>query len=91
MPRAHLSELKGGDPEHNARALREVLAGAKTPYRDIALLNAAGGLVVANRAATLGDGVALAARAIDDGSAAQTLERLVVASNLPEPAAARSA
>ena len=90
LGRAHSSELKGGDPEHNARALREVLAGAKTPYRDIALLNAAGGLVVANRAATLEDGIALAARAIDDGRAAQTLERLIVASNLPEPAAARS-
>ena len=91
LGRAHLSELKGGDPEHNARALREVLAGAKTPYRDIALLNAAGGLVVAGRAATLEDGVALAARAIDDGTAARTLERLVVASNLPGPATARSA
>ena len=91
LGRAHLSELKGGDPEHNARALRDVLAGAKTPYRDIALLNAAGGLVVADRAATLEDGIALAARAIDDGTAAQTLERLVVASNLPAPAAARSA
>ncbi len=91
LGRAHLSDLKGGDPEHNARALREVLAGAKTPYRDIALLNAAGGLVVANRAATLEEGIALAARAIDDGTAAQTLERLVVVSNLPEPAAARSA
>ena len=91
LGRAHLGELKGGDPEHNARALREVLAGAKTPYRDIALLNAAGGLVVANRAATLKEGIALAAHAIDDGAAAQTLERLVVTSNLPEPAAARSA
>ena len=46
--------------------------------------------MVANRAATLEDGIALAARAIDDGRAAQTLERLIVASNLPEPAAARS-
>ena len=91
LDRAHLSDLKGGDPDHNARALRDVLAGAKTPYRDIALLNAAGGLVVAGRAATLGDGIALAARAIDDGKAAETLERLVVSSNLPEPAAARSA
>ena len=90
LGRATLSELKGGDPEHNARALREVLAGAKTPYRDIALLNAAGGLVVANRAATLKDGIALAARAIDDGAAARTLERLVLASNLPEPSAIRS-
>ena len=90
LGRAHLSELKGGDPEHNARALRDVLAGAKTPYRDIALLNAAGGLVVGGRATTLKEGIAVAARAIDDGTAAATLARLVAASNLPEPTAARS-
>ncbi len=91
LARVSLGDLKGGDPEHNARALRDVLAGAKTPYRDIAVLNAAGGLVVAGRAATLQDGVALAARAIDDGAASATLDRLVAASNLPEPATSRSA
>ncbi len=80
LGRAHLSDLKGGDPEHNARALREVLAGAKTPYRDIALLNAAGGLVVADRAATLEDGVAwrparsTTARPRDAGAARRRVE-----------------
>ncbi len=91
LARVQLSDLKGGDPDYNARALRDVLAGAKTPYRDIAVLNAAGGLVVAGRAATLKDGVALAARAIDNGAASATLDRLVAASNLSEPAVARSA
>ncbi len=38
---AQPEELRGGDPAHNAGALREVLDGARTPYRDIGILNAA--------------------------------------------------
>ena len=56
LPRAAAADLRGGDPAHNAAALRAVLAGARTPYRDIALLNAAGALVVAGRAETLREG-----------------------------------
>jgi len=81
LARVSLADLRGGDPAHNARALREVLAGARTPYRDVALLNAAGGLVVAGHAASLRDGVDMAARAVDEGRAAETLERLVAVSN----------
>ena len=91
LARAHLSDLKGGDPEHNAEALRAVLGGSEGPYRDIAVLNAAGGLVVAGRVGTLRDGVALACRALDEGTAAATLERLVAASNRPDVPTARSA
>ena len=62
LPRAALSDLKGGTPAVNAAALRAVLAGKKSPYRDIALLNAAAALVVAEKAEDLRDGVARAAR-----------------------------
>ena len=86
LARAEAADLRGGEPAHNAAALRDVLAGARTPYRDIALLNAAGALVVAGRAETLRDGAALAARAVDDGRAAETLARLVAASNAVAPA-----
>ncbi len=86
LPRGAAAELRGGDPAHNARALRAVLDGARTPYRDIAVLNAAGALVVAGRAGTLRAGAELAGRALDDGRAADTLRRLVAASNA-EPAA----
>ena len=58
-----------------------MLAGARNAYRDIALLNAAAGLVVAGVAGDLADGVARAARAIDEGAAAATLETLVQVSN----------
>ncbi|AWN47319.1 anthranilate phosphoribosyltransferase [Methylobacterium terrae] len=74
-------ELRGGDPEHNAAALREVLDGARTPYRDIGVLNAAAALMVAGRVDSLQDGVARAAQAIDTGAARAVLERLAVVSN----------
>jgi anthranilate phosphoribosyltransferase len=81
IQRARPDDLKGGDGEHNARALRAVLSGARTPYRDIAVLNAAAALVIAGRAATLADGVALAQSSIDHGRAEAALERLIAVSN----------
>ena len=81
LRRAAPAELKGGDPAHNAEALRAVLAGAHNGYRDIALLNAAAALVVADRAQNLADGVRRAARAVDEGAAAATLAKLAEVSN----------
>jgi anthranilate phosphoribosyltransferase len=81
LPRASAQELVGGDPAHNARALRAVLAGERNAYRDIAVLNAAVALVVAERAADLMDGAAQAAKALDRGAAAAKLEALVRYSN----------
>jgi anthranilate phosphoribosyltransferase len=74
-------DLKGGLPAENAKALREVLAGAKNAYRDIVLINSAASLMVADKVTSLRDGVGMAAQAIDNGSAADTLEKLVAASN----------
>jgi anthranilate phosphoribosyltransferase len=73
--------LRGGDAEENARALLDVLRGKKSPYRDIALLNAAAALVVAGQAADLQAGAALATTAIDSGEAHRRLERLIAVSN----------
>ncbi|MGL4442909.1 MAG: anthranilate phosphoribosyltransferase, partial [Alsobacter sp.] len=70
-----------GEAEFNAAALRKVMAGEKTPYRDIAVLNAAAGLVVAGRAGTLREGAEIAARAVDSGAAMGVLDRLVLVSN----------
>jgi anthranilate phosphoribosyltransferase len=50
------------------------------PHRDIALLNAAAGLVAAGAAATLEEGLARAERSVDDGAAATALDRLIAAS-----------
>lgn len=81
LPVARAEDLKGGDPAFNAAALREVLAGKRSAYRDISLLNAAAALVVAGKAEDLRAGVALAAKAVDDGAAAKTLDTLVATSN----------
>lgn len=81
LKRVDHAALKGGDADHNAEALRQVLAGAINPYRDIALLNAAAGLVIAGVAADLKEGITIGAKAIDDGSALDVLDRLVALSN----------
>ncbi len=81
LKRAEPAALKGGDPAENAAALSQALDGAAGPYRDIALLNAAAGLIVAGRAGSLKDGVEQAAAAINSGAARGVLDRLIAASN----------
>ena len=80
LPRADPAELKGGDPAENAAALRAVLDGAQNAYRDIACLNAGAGLVVAGLAGDIGDGVAKARAALDDGRARGVLDRVAAIS-----------
>ncbi|MEO3999747.1 anthranilate phosphoribosyltransferase [Mesorhizobium sp. CAU 1732] len=81
LARARPEDLKGGDAQHNARALRAVLSGERNAYRDIAILNAAGALVVSGTVATLPDGIAMATQSIDSASALAALDRLVHVSN----------
>lgn len=81
LPRVTLAEIKGGDPQHNAAALRALLDGYKSPYRDIVLLNAAAAFVVTGKVDNLKSGVQLAAGQIDSGRARDTLARLVSVSN----------
>ncbi|MEN6480005.1 MAG: anthranilate phosphoribosyltransferase [Anaerolineales bacterium] len=77
LPRASLQQIQGGDPAHNAAITLGVLSGEHSPYRDIALLNAAMALVVADRAASPQEGLELAAESVDSGAARQVLDRLV--------------
>jgi anthranilate phosphoribosyltransferase len=77
IPRAESGALAGGDAAGNAQIVHRVLAGQHGPVRDIAVLNAAAALVVADRAEDLAVGVDLAASSIDEGSAAAALEALV--------------
>jgi anthranilate phosphoribosyltransferase len=81
LPRADMKDLKGADPAYNAGRLRTMLEGARDPYRDIVLLNAAAAFIVAGRADTLKLGADLAAREIDSGRAKATLEKLISVSN----------
>jgi anthranilate phosphoribosyltransferase len=73
--------LKGGDANANAIALQSVLDKMPSPYRDIALFNAAAALIVAGRAKDLKEGMALGAKSIDSGAAAARLKQLIAVSN----------
>jgi anthranilate phosphoribosyltransferase len=84
LKRATLADLKGGDAVYNAAALKAVLARARNPYRDIAILNAAAALVVAEKADDLKGAATLAAEAIDHGRAAEVLAKLVKATQRKE-------
>ena len=81
LARADPVSLRGGDPRHNAEALLKVLDGGEGAYRDIALINAAAALVVAGKAPSLKEGVALGDAAVRSGAARRTLDRLIAVSN----------
>ena len=77
LPEAKPVDLTGGDAVENAAQIRAVLGGLRGPFRDIVLLNAAAALLVAGKAKSLRDGVALAAESIDNGKALAVLDALV--------------
>ena len=76
LPVHPFAAILGGTPAENAHAFRALLDGTSGAYRDAVLLNAAAALVVADRAATLKDGVEMARSAIDSGAARAKLEAL---------------
>lgn len=69
--------MAGGGPERNAELFHSLLAGGNGPVRDLVLLNAAAGLVVADVAADLATGVAAGAQALADGAVEDLYRRLV--------------
>ena len=77
-------ELKGGTPAENAQITRDILAGKQGHQRNAVLLNAGAALYISDKADSMKDGVALAAKLIDSGKAAQTLEKFIEVSNRPE-------
>ena len=88
LQRARLEDIRGGEPPHNARLMRELLAGAGGPLRDVVLLNSGAALVIAGRAAAVEDGIELAARSLDSGAARRVLEELIARTNAPAKAEA---
>jgi anthranilate phosphoribosyltransferase len=72
--------LRGGEASDNAAIARSILAGTPGPPRDIVLLNAGASLLIAGKAATVPEGIAMAAEAIDSGAAAKVLRTLIVTS-----------
>lgn len=81
LPLAKPEDLKGGTPQENAEALRALLQGEQSAYRDCVIFNVAAALLVAGKATDLQDGAAQAAAAIDEGKALSTLEDLINITN----------
>jgi len=76
VPVARLEDLRGGEAARNAQLALAVLAGARSPVRDIIVVNAGCAIYAAERAPTIAAGVAQAAAALDSGSAQRLLERV---------------
>ncbi|AKH41657.1 anthranilate phosphoribosyltransferase [Altererythrobacter atlanticus] len=74
LPHAPVEAIRGGDPQHNADALRRLLMGEHGPYRDAVLFNAAGALMVAGEVDSWSEGVEEAAEALDKGLAKALLD-----------------
>ena len=85
LKRGKLEGLLGGNAEHNAAALRALLAGEASGFRDAVLLGSAGALIVADKATDLKEGVEMAADAIDSGAAKKILAHLVEITNSGAP------
>jgi anthranilate phosphoribosyltransferase len=84
LSRSKSEALRGGDAEHNAKALLDVLKCKRSPFRDVAILNAAAALVVAGKAKDLKQGAMIAAKSIESGEAEGRLDRLIAVSNSVE-------
>ncbi|MCK9580626.1 MAG: anthranilate phosphoribosyltransferase [Methanoregula sp.] len=76
---ASLADLRGGDPQENARIISEILAGERGAGRDIVILNAGAAIYTGGQAQDLHQGIALAERSIDSGEAITRLDALVEA------------
>jgi len=69
-------ELKGGDPQENAKIILRILGGDKGPKRDISILNAGAVIMLGGGAEDLTGGIEKARKAIDSGQAMAKLEGL---------------
>ncbi|HEY3020433.1 MAG TPA: anthranilate phosphoribosyltransferase, partial [Solirubrobacteraceae bacterium] len=80
LPTSPPESVAGGTPDRNAETTRAILAGEPGPERDLALINAGAAIYAAGRAESIAEGVELAGRAVDDGSARDALDRYLALS-----------
>jgi anthranilate phosphoribosyltransferase len=73
LARCRPDDLRGGDAATNGRALADVFEGARGAHRDALVLGAALALEVSGRCRDMGEGVAEASAALDDGRASRLL------------------
>ena len=77
LPHATPEDLRGGDPAANAGTMRAILSGSGGPVRDAVVLNSGAALVAGDMAATLAEGIEIAAASIADGRAVEKLDAMV--------------
>ncbi len=82
LDRSKREDLVGGDNHENAAITQQILRGEKGPRRDIVLINAAAGFMVAGRVSDMKMAVAMAQEAIDSGNALRKLDEIRRISNL---------
>jgi len=81
LPLVDNAEIKIDNPDDSAKILEQVLLGQDTPARFLVLANAGAALVAADKAESLIDGVAIATKSIDSGSALNVLNSYIKLSN----------
>lgn len=75
-------DLVGGTPEENAAITKAILSGEERgPKRTTVLLNAGASLYIGEKAASLKEGIELAAKLIDSGEALRKLEQFITETN----------
>ena len=77
LSRASTDDLKGGTAAENAATMRRLFQGEGGPLRDATLLNSGAALLAGDKVGSLGDGIAMAAEAIDGGGALERVEALM--------------
>jgi len=81
LKKSELKDIQGGNPDYNAKVMKEMLAGKSSAFRDIVLFNAAASLIVGGKVDNLHAGIKMAADAIDSGAAIETLNKLIEITN----------
>ena len=82
LQRCTLDQIRTGTPEENAATIRGVFDGTiRDARRDAVLLNAAGALIIGDKADGFADGITRVAEIIDSGQASAKLASLVEKSN----------
>jgi anthranilate phosphoribosyltransferase len=77
IPRCDVEELRGGDAQVNAEAIREIFRGSNGGRRNAVLLNAAGAIAAAGLAEDLSEGLAIAAETVYSRKADERLDELI--------------
>ena len=81
LPSINKSQLHGGNADTNAIITMNILNGLRGHHRDVVVINAAMGLVVAGKVATPQDGLKLAEESIDSRKALEKLNALITFTN----------